>query len=149
MKTTLIYYLHLCALWSSHKDVCGHGDAVIPREPVLDGELVTRIAHDFVEATQVEHPLAGKDIHAISGHDSYWSLIRARVARRDAPSRGNGVGTFSGADIHIHIGSQAGGRIADQDPICHRDVVIPGEPVLGRQLIARITHHFVEAISIQ
>ncbi len=74
--------------------------------------------------------------------------FRTGIATADAFPRWNGIGTFSRADIDVDIRRQRAGGITHQDPVCHGDIVIPGEPILGRQLVARITHHFVEAISI-
>ena len=123
-----------------------HAEVIVGGEPVVGGQLVAGIAHDFVEAIPEFGAFAGEDVHPIGADDMHGSGIDA-VAGEDALSRRDGIGSsvpLDSTDVHIHLGRESGMRIADHEVGDHAQVIVGSEPVVGGQLIGGIAHDRVE-----
>ena len=71
--------------------------------------------------------------------------------RKDASIGRDRVARGGATDDDVNVRRLRGARIAHQDPGRHASaiVLIPGVPIIGRELVDWVTHHFIETRAIQ
>ena len=145
-------HVHFCGqgdMRVADDEVGDHAEIIVGGEPVIGGELISRVTHDFIESIPKLGALAGEDIHAIGADHTQRTAIHG-IAGEDALSGSDGVGgsvLLDTCDIDIHFRREGGMRIADDEIGDHAGIVVGGEPVIGGELVARVTHDFIETLS--
>src|SRR5687768_2813538 len=136
----------------------GGVDIVVPGQPVLGGELIERQSYHLrVGGTETrflpDDPQGGDDLlrpRAGGAHDAYRTLFRSIVdAHTGTGCQGE---AFLQCPTHIHFDRVVATAIdtGDAEALGHGggvEIVVPGEPVLTRELLGRQPHHLRIAVA--